>query len=50
MLLLGGPEPGDLRSGTREEVRKTVGCIYALVRQREIDNSNKKKHIEMVAE
>jgi len=44
-LLVGGfSELGDLNSTAQREIKKTVDCVYSLVRQRQVDVEFRKKH------
>jgi len=47
-MIMGHSEIGDLFNGDVKEVRKTVDCIYNLVRQCEVGLSQKRKYNEMV--
>lgn len=48
-MMMGNAEIGDLFSTDPREVRKTIDCLYSLVRQCEIGLSQKRKYNEMVA-
>ncbi len=49
-MALGYPTLGDLYSGDPRQAKKTVKCVYVLVRQRQVDREFRKKHDEIVGE
>lgn len=47
-MVLGYSDIGKLQNGTKEDAMKTSSCLYALIRQRQIDIDSKRKQNELV--